>query len=33
LPKKEDLPSTFSIDYVRSWKKVEDTAASTLEKK
>lgn len=23
LPKKEELPSTYSIDYVRSWKKVE----------
>lgn len=23
LPKKENLPSTFSIEYIRSWKKVE----------
>lgn len=33
LPQKEDLPSTFSIDYVRSWKKVENSAASNAEKK
>lgn len=24
LPKKENLPSTFSIEYVRSWRKVEE---------
>jgi beta-glucanase (GH16 family) len=24
LPKKENLPSTFSIDYIRSWKKTEN---------
>lgn len=28
LPKKEELPSTFHIDYIRSWKKVEKSEAS-----
>jgi beta-glucanase (GH16 family) len=26
LPDKETLPSTFSIEYVRSWSRVEDSA-------
>ncbi len=31
LPKKENLPSTFSIDYIRSWKK-EETPESDSDK-
>ena len=33
LPEKENLPSTFSIEYVRSWRKTNTEAKDSSENK
>jgi hypothetical protein len=33
LPREEDLPSTFSIEYVRAWKRADQPSAAGKEER